>query len=284
MAIVHFLVWCSALVFAFFLNQAALLDAEVAEELFWLTISLSVLLFCYIRYPDRLLIFGFAVYIIGQLFDVLDSIPSLENNLLIIFDTGLKNLGFIIICLALFKRVQEKRSLISQLTEEISHKEALQSELEHAAFHDELTKIQNRKALFNRLNKDVSNICSVLYLDLDGFKQANDQLGHSTGDDILVTFSQQLSDAFGSKNVYRIGGDEFVALHNQPLTTDNIKSLKSQLKVQGNDFEMTVSIGLHPVNDNETPQQWIHLADLNMFADKASKATPKTRATIRNLK
>jgi len=51
-----------------------------------------------------------------------------------------------------------------------------------------------------------------LYLDLDKFKQVNEQFGHAIGDKILVEFSNTLSERFGHNNIYRLGGDEFLVL------------------------------------------------------------------------
>jgi len=120
----------------------------MAEETLWLTVSISVMLYCFRHYQDKLLLFGFSLYIFGQLFDVLDGVSFFASNLFIRFDTGFKNLGFIVICVSLFKRVYEKRNLIARLSAEIENRVALQSQLEFAIMHDELTKVQNRKPLF----------------------------------------------------------------------------------------------------------------------------------------
>ncbi|MDH3645467.1 MAG: sensor domain-containing diguanylate cyclase [Gammaproteobacteria bacterium] len=84
---------------------------------------------------------------------------------------------------------------------------------------DELTGLSNRRA-FNMIADQSLHLCqrnnrnaALLMLDLDGFKQINDQLGHAAGDKALVEFSQLLSSSFRESDVVaRLGGDEFCVL------------------------------------------------------------------------
>lgn len=271
MPILHFFVWFVALSFSVYVYQNGLLDRSMAEEMLWLSVSLSVIIYCFNRYHDKLLLIGFSVYILGQLFDVLDSIPAVANNLMVRFDTGLKNLGFIVICVSLFKRVYEKRRLIERLTTEIEHRSALQSQLEYAAMHDELTKVQNRKALFEKLNNPANTITTILYLDLDNFKLANDEFGHATGDKILILFCEKLADMFGQTNIYRLGGDEFVVLYDSPISKDTINDIENRLAESLSIYNVGVSIGHFHVDKNKSPDQMINLADLSMYEQKSNK-------------
>lgn len=279
--IFHFFVWLIALLFTLYAHYNSLLDRSMAEETLWLTVSLSVILYCFTRYQDKLLLLGFSVYILGQLFDVLDTIPLFTDNLLVRFDTGLKNLGFIVICVSLFKRVYEKRNLITRLTAEIEQKTALQKQLEYAATHDELTKVPNRKALFERLNSNRTDIATLLYMDLDNFKQANDEFGHATGDMILIRFCENLSQIFGKCNVYRLGGDEFVVLNNTKLNSDRLTDIELQLSSALSDYKVGVSIGQYHIDDNKSPDQMINLADLAMYKHKTTKKRV-SRAAMRS--
>jgi len=91
--------------------------------------------------------------------------------------------------------------------------------LTHLALHDALTGLANRALLLNRLSHEIAGMdrrsrrVGVLYLDLDGFKAINDELGHEAGDRLLVDVAQRLTSLVRpSDTVARLGGDEFVIL------------------------------------------------------------------------
>ncbi len=88
----------------------------------------------------------------------------------------------------------------------------------HAAFHDPLTTLPNRRLLdqqavdFTAAGRDLTRI-AILYIDLDGFKMVNDAFGHRAGDEILVSFAARLRASVRTGDVVaRLGGDEFAAL------------------------------------------------------------------------
>ncbi len=84
---------------------------------------------------------------------------------------------------------------------------------------DELTGLSNRRG-FNAISSHILPLCrrlgtpaEILFFDLDGFKQVNDQLGHEAGDELLGRFARLLTKCFRSADVIaRLGGDEFVVL------------------------------------------------------------------------
>ena len=89
----------------------------------------------------------------------------------------------------------------------------------HQALHDPLTALPNRTLFFDRLHQALSRLertqtaLAVLFLDLDAFKQVNDEHGHAAGDALLHDVAVRLVQALrGGDTAARIGGDEFVVL------------------------------------------------------------------------
>jgi diguanylate cyclase (GGDEF)-like protein len=136
------------------------------------------------------------------------------------------------------------------------------------AYHDALTKLPNRRLLTDRIEQEmlVSNrhkhYSSLIFLDLDNFKQINDTHGHDIGDFILIEVANRLSGQVrDTDTVARLGGDEFVILCNNVGITHGLAKLQilsiaekiktevaRMLKVAINDidiveFNNTVSIG-----------------------------------------
>ncbi|MEL7157017.1 MAG: GGDEF domain-containing protein [Actinomycetota bacterium] len=84
-------------------------------------------------------------------------------------------------------------------------------QLDHRAHHDELTGLANRAQLLGRLTLDDGADLALLFLDLNGFKQVNDSLGHDAGDQVLREVAHRLATVAGRGDlVARLGGDEFV--------------------------------------------------------------------------
>lgn len=89
----------------------------------------------------------------------------------------------------------------------------------HLAQHDALTGLPNRSLLADRIGMAIERakrsgaMACICLIDLDGFKEINDTLGHAAGDRVLVTVAERIKAAVrGSDSVIRIGGDEFVAV------------------------------------------------------------------------
>ena len=142
----------------------------------------------------------------------------------------------------LTKRMEEKNSLLSELTSELEHRvEARTAELKSAmhelqnaylellakedklrydAFHDSLTGLPNRTWFINQLSRviELANLNSdylyaVLFIDLDRFKVVNDSLGHLVGDELLKIAAKRLQDCVPETDIVaRLGGDEFIIL------------------------------------------------------------------------
>ncbi|HET6672058.1 MAG TPA: diguanylate cyclase [Agromyces sp.] len=106
---------------------------------------------------------------------------------------------------------------LSRQAGQVLRRVRLQEELAHRALHDQLTGLANRKLLQEQLDTAIAaaarsdRALSVVFVDLDGFKAVNDNLGHRVGDEVLVEVAERLRRvARAGDPVARYGGDEFV--------------------------------------------------------------------------
>ncbi|GLX77247.1 deoxyguanosine kinase [Thalassotalea insulae] len=132
-------------------------------------------------------------------------------------DTVLKlsaQIGIIILVIIIVIVIWNRR-----LYQEIKARKSLEAKMKHMATHDELTGLANRVLLKDRMmaaisfHKRQSLMLSVLFIDLDGFKNINDTYGHDVGDELLVEVAKRLKGCVRqSDTIVRFGGDEFVLL------------------------------------------------------------------------
>ncbi|MEI6147377.1 MAG: GGDEF domain-containing protein [Methylococcales bacterium] len=101
----------------------------------------------------------------------------------------------------------------------IDLKEVQVNDLKELAYYDNLTSLPNRLLFMDRLEQAMAIVnrergyLAVLFIDLDGFKQINDNHGHDIGDKVLITVSQRMKAALRKTDtVARLGGDEFIVL------------------------------------------------------------------------
>ncbi len=153
------------------------------------------------------------------------------------------------------------------------------------AGHDALTGLLNRVLLHDRLIHSMASVkrqgkmLAVLFIDLDGFKSVNDNLGHAAGDTLLKEVALRLKKAIRAEDTAaRIGGDEFVVLqeasdkHEVQSSLDRIMStINSPFLIDGMPVSVSPSIGvaLYPENDAE-PETLLRQADMAMYHAKQS--------------
>jgi diguanylate cyclase (GGDEF)-like protein len=144
-------------------------------------------------------------------------------------------------------------------------------DLESQALHDPLTGVANRRLMGDRISAALANArrnhgaMAVMFLDLDGFKQINDALGHGVGDKLLKMVAGRLTAAVREiDTVARVGGDEFVIVlwnisHLEDAATVAAKLIESVSKpyaIDGDEVSVTTSVGIaiHPAHgaDGET--------------------------------
>ncbi len=169
---------------------------------------------------------------------------------------------------------------------DISYLKAHEAELSQVAYYDALTGIPNRRLLADRMVQAIARaqrsgkMLFICYLDLDGFKQVNDQHGHEAGDQLLVEVTQRLQDALrAGDTLARLGGDEFVVLFNDLVSEreccqilDRILELIALPVVIGShQVAVSASIGVtFHSSANEDGDALLRQADQAMYVAKQS--------------
>jgi two-component system, cell cycle response regulator len=162
--------------------------------------------------------------------------------------------------------------------------------LEALALNDPLTGLANRRLLSDRMSMALvharrnQSAMAVLYLDLDGFKEINDTLGHGAGDLVLQEVAERLKDTVREEDtVARMGGDEFLialwhvtgADYATSVAKRAVKALARPYSIEGNSVKITASAGFSIYPDHgEDAETLIESADLALYeAKRAGKNT-----------
>ncbi len=163
--------------------------------------------------------------------------------------------------------------------------DALQAELaaeRHAASHDPLTGLPNRRAFYRLaaalLTRTDGQPLIAVVLDLDDFKQINDRYGHAAGDQVLISVAQRLAAFAGDDPVTRLGGDEFAGLLTSPgadrrwldHATCRLRDVvAAPIPLRGVSLRVTASIGLAPVTCPGQLTEALDRADAAMYQAKS---------------
>ncbi|MCX5807171.1 MAG: diguanylate cyclase [Proteobacteria bacterium] len=176
-------------------------------------------------------------------------------------------------------RVEVGRRMIEMQDKLIKSREALA----HEATHDYLTGILNRRAILDRLKKELAragrhgDALAIGVCDIDHFKKINDTYGHQTGDDVLCELSQIMNDC--SRNydsVGRIGGEEFLIIIPMKAGTDPVSAFNrlcmeiagSIMKTRSGDLFVTVSIGVACATAESLVDEILGAADAALYQAK----------------
>jgi len=101
--------------------------------------------------------------------------------------------------------------------------------IEHLAHYDQLTGLANRNQLDAFLDNLKTTHMSILYMDLDRFKQVNDEHGHQAGDKALVAIAELIKEIFNDAMNVRIGGDEFISIFTDGANMQSPQSNRPKL-------------------------------------------------------
>ncbi|WP_281544619.1 EAL domain-containing protein [Grimontia sp. SpTr1] len=202
------------------------------------------------------------------------------------FSLGMTVLGFLLTIATSFciwsysSRLDLANQLVSKQT----------TKLRFQAYHDNLTSLNNRLALEKRLEQEQLRLkngesfgFSILFIDLDRFKNVNDSLGHLIGDKLLQSVADRLFISTQAPNkVFRFGGDEFVVCLSDVISQDGayrsasvyLDAINQPYLINGHDIQIGASIGISTIRDcSFTLLDIIQQADIAMYHAKESGAS-----------
>ena len=165
---------------------------------------------------------------------------------------------------------------------DVTERVRLQDELVRQAHYDGLTGLANRGLFRDRLEQALARSAraggtvAVLILDLDGFKQVNDSLGHDAGDQLLRVVAERLTECVrATDTVARFGGDEFAVLLDQTdealavtVARRALARLAEPAVVAGRELEVAASIGIALHAGQDGGDELVRNADVAMYAAK----------------
>lgn len=178
---------------------------------------------------------------------------------------------------AIIRDITEKKEALSKLKES-------EKKIKNLAIIDKLTGLYNRSFFVSRLSSEIEKTeettqnLSILFIDVDGFKSINDNLGHISGDQTLQMIAKRIKKCMDKNDIVaRVGGDEFVILSSNIKQRYDIAKkaekimnrFKKPIYMSGYKFYITVSIGivLYPFNGQNT-EVLIKNADIAMHKAK----------------
>jgi len=167
---------------------------------------------------------------------------------------------------------------------DISHLKRQEEQLLHLATHDPLTGLHNRREFNAILDRHLSRAKryggygAVLWMDLDGFKEINDGLGHKAGDELLASLAHRMKSTIRESDVLaRLGGDEFAILYPNVDSTQAQVAAKRLLdairqhtaNIQGQAIRTTASVGIVVFPEHGMqPTELLMQADMVMYRAK----------------
>lgn len=181
--------------------------------------------------------------------------------------------------------LKEQRFFVA-IVRDVTERKLVERKIKHMAHHDYLTGLPNRSLFIDQLEHAIklakrrNHKTAVLFLDLDGFKQINDTLGHEAGDQLLKEVAARLKTVIRESDVAaRMGGDEFTFVLNDIGTHENaaavaqkiIEILSEKFNLKGHESRIGGSVGvaLYP-DDAADHEALLRQADEAMYVAKKS--------------
>ena len=181
--------------------------------------------------------------------------------------------------------IKEQRFFVA-IVRDVTERKLVEHKIKHMAHYDHLTGLPNRRLFLDQLEHAIKlakrrhQKTAVLFLDLDGFKQVNDTLGHDAGDQLLKEVAARIKTVLRESDVAaRMGGDEFTFVLNDIGTHENaaavaqkiIETLSEKFNLKGHESQIGGSIGIavHP-DDASDHEALLRRADEAMYVAKKS--------------
>ena len=161
---------------------------------------------------------------------------------------------------------------------DVTERREAEQRIAFTARYDELTGLVNRRAILEELDRAVARATSrarslgLLFLDLDGFKKINDELGHQAGDEFLAAIGATLAAAVRSDDlVGRIGGDEFVVVCSDIGSFPQLRGAAERLRARLGRMEpqCQASFGAAMLEPGDDGASLLQRADTAMYEEKA---------------
>jgi diguanylate cyclase (GGDEF)-like protein len=177
-------------------------------------------------------------------------------------------------------------SYISWIKDLVNNINKISLKNEYLANHDSLTNLANRNLFFNRLEHLANQLHrhdrhhAILYIDLDFFKQINDEHGHTIGDKVLQMFANRLVSSIRiNDTAARLGGDEFAVILEE-ITADEaqlvakklLEEMKKPLLIDDLALNIGISVGMtfFPNEESKDPKILLQQADQALYESKSS--------------
>lgn len=181
------------------------------------------------------------------------------------------------------RRVEERTAELSTantaLVKQIAERKQAEETIKYMAYHDALTDLPNRVLFYDRLHQALAAArrkqkqVAVIMLDLDRFKEINDSLGHSAGDELLEAVAKRLRNLIReSDTVARMGGDEFTLILPDSVADVAeriVEVFQKPFVLDGHEQHVTASVGLsiYPVDGGDA-ETLMKNADIAMYSAK----------------
>lgn len=189
---------------------------------------------------------------------------------------GEEILGFMYVVNFSTDKVEDLKDLVELMSfflgsEIFNHQ--LMGKLRRMSIEDELTGLHNRNAMMTRINNLVKSeekgSVGIVNMDLNGLKRINDTRGHESGDRYLQHAAGVMKDIFGEADVYRSGGDEFIAIVEDATHEDFSHLLDDLQRMEGEDPEFNLAVGYYWSEDGISDVRTaFKAADNSMYSDK----------------